>query len=181
MPTPATQPAVGIPTAAIPPPPVYYQPVPVGVQYAGFWLRVVAYFVDTLVLAPLGLIGFAILGGTVLANLGRLQEGGEPDPAVIMSLVGAYALTIAISVSAAWLYHAFMESSKYEGTLGKKAMGLRVTDMNGNRISFGRASGRFFGKLITGMTMGIGYAMAGFTEKRQCLHDMIAGCLVVKK
>lgn len=158
--------------------PPAYNPPP-DVQYAGFWLRVVAYFVDTLVLAPVGLIGFAILGGTIVANLGKLQ--GDPDPAVIMSLFGAYALTIFVSVSAAWLYHAFMESSRHEGTLGKKAMGLRVTDMNGNRISFGRASGRFFGKMITGMTMGIGYAMAGFTERRQCLHDMLAGCLVVKK
>ena len=162
--------------------PVAYAP-PYGrmptVQYAGFWLRVVAYFVDTLVLAPIGLIGFAILGGTIFANLGKLQ--GDPDPAVIMSLVGAYALTIFISLCGAWLYHAFMESSRHEGTLGKKAMGLRVTDENGNRISFARASGRFFGKMITGMTVGIGYAMAGFTERRQCLHDMIAGCLVVKK
>jgi uncharacterized RDD family membrane protein YckC len=151
------------------------------VQYAGFWLRVVAYFVDTLVLAPLGLIGFAILGGTVLANLAKLTSGGEPDPELIMSLVGAYALVIVVSICGNWLYHALMESSRYEATLGKKAMGLRVTDMNGNRLSFGRASARFFGKIITGMTMGIGFAMAGFTERRQCLHDMIAGTLVVKK
>ncbi len=163
------------------PPPGYYPPGPAPVQYGGFWLRVVAYFVDTLVLAPLGLIGFAIMGGTVLANLAKLTSGGEPDPELIMSLIGAYALTMVVAVAGNWLYHALMESSRHEGTLGKKAMGLRVTDLNGNRLSFGRASGRFFGKIITGMTMGIGFAMAGFTERRQCLHDMIAGTLVVKK
>jgi len=160
---------------------MYYPPVPAGVQYAGFWLRVVGYFVDTMVLMPVGLVGFVVLGGTIFANIGKLQNGREPDPELIMTLVTAYFGVIAFSVLANWLYHALMESSKFEGTLGKKVMGLRVTDMNGNRISFGRASGRFFGKLITGFTMGIGFAMAGFTEKRQCLHDMIAGCLVVKK
>ncbi|MEO8024895.1 MAG: RDD family protein [Bryobacteraceae bacterium] len=171
------------------PVPVYYPPavygtptaaIPVGPEYGGFWLRVVAYFVDSLVMMPLGAVGFVLLGGTVLANLEGLRSE-SPDPRIIASLVAAYGGFILITLIGAWLYHALMESSRYQGTLGKKAMGLIVTDLNGHRISFGRASGRFFGKMITGMTMGIGYAMAGFTEKRQCLHDMIAGCLVVKK
>ncbi len=68
----------------------------------------------------------------------------------------------------------------WQGTVGKKILGLRVTDLNGNRVSFGRASGRFFGKIVSGFTLMIGYIMAGFTEKKQALHDMIAGCLVVK-
>jgi uncharacterized RDD family membrane protein YckC len=75
-----------------------------------------------------------------------------------------------------------MESSAHQGTLGKIALGLFVTDLQGRRISFGRASGRFFAKIITGLIpFFIGYIMAGFTEKRQALHDMIAGCLVLKK
>jgi uncharacterized RDD family membrane protein YckC len=56
-----------------------------------------------------------------------------------------------------------------------------VTDLNGDRISFGKASGRFFGKIISRLILGIGFFMIGFTEKKQGLHDMIAGCLVVKK
>jgi uncharacterized RDD family membrane protein YckC len=75
-----------------------------------------------------------------------------------------------------------MESSPYQGTLGKMALGLIVTDLQGRPLSFARASGRFFGKIITGMIpFGIGYIMAGFTEKKQALHDMIAGCLVLRK
>jgi uncharacterized RDD family membrane protein YckC len=75
-----------------------------------------------------------------------------------------------------------MESSQYQGTFGKMALGLIVTDLEGRPLSFARASGRFFGKIITGMIpFGIGYIMAGFTEKKQALHDMIAGCLVLRK
>jgi uncharacterized RDD family membrane protein YckC len=53
--------------------------------------------------------------------------------------------------------------------------------MNGNRISFGRATGRYFGKILSGLTFTIGYIMAGFTQQKQALHDMIAGCLVINK
>ncbi len=160
-------------------PPAYYPPIQPVTQYAGFWLRVVASFVDSLVMIPLGMVAVAIFGGAIFANLDRLQ--GDPDPAVIASFIGAYALVGIIFFVGTWLYHAYMESSRHQATLGKLALGLCVTDLNGNRISFGRASGRHFSKLITGMTFGVGYAMAGFTERRQCLHDMIAGCLVVKK
>jgi uncharacterized RDD family membrane protein YckC len=66
--------------------------------------------------------------------------------------------------------------------LGKKALGLVVTDMAGRRVSFGRATGRHFSKIITNMVPAlIGYIMAGFTEKKQALHDMMAGCLVLRR
>jgi uncharacterized RDD family membrane protein YckC len=80
-----------------------------------------------------------------------------------------------------WLYFAAMESSSKQATLGKMAVGLYVTDMDGNRISFGRATGRYFGRIISGLILCIGYFMAGFTEKKQTLHDMMAGCLVLSK
>ena len=77
---------------------------------------------------------------------------------------------------ASWLYWALMESSAWQATLGKKLFGLKVTDLQGRRISFARASGRYFGKIVF-----VGFIMVAFTEKKQALHDMIAGCLVVKK
>ena len=80
-----------------------------------------------------------------------------------------------------WLYFAIMESSNKQATLGKMAMGIKVTDLNGNRISMTRASGRYYGKIISSCIMGIGYIMAGVTEKKQALHDVISDCLVVKK
>ncbi|MGB6469852.1 MAG: RDD family protein, partial [Candidatus Acidiferrales bacterium] len=69
----------------------------------------------------------------------------------------------------------------WQGTLGKRALGLLVTDLEGRRVSFGRASGRYFGKIVSALILMIGFIMAGFTEKKQALHDMLAGCLVLRK
>jgi uncharacterized RDD family membrane protein YckC len=81
-----------------------------------------------------------------------------------------------------WLYFAKLESSEAQATWGKRALSIFVTDANGQRMTFGRASGRFFAKIITGMIpFGIGYIMAGFTAKKQALHDMIAGTLVWRR
>ena len=62
-----------------------------------------------------------------------------------------------------------------------RLLGLKVTDLAGNRITFARASGRFFGKILSGMILGIGFLMAGFTARKQALHDILAGCLVLRQ
>jgi len=85
-----------------------------------------------------------------------------------------------ITVVIDWLYFAVQESGAKQATPGKNMMGLRVTDLDGQRISFGRASGRYFGKLLSALILYVGFMMAGFTERKQALHDMLAGCLVVK-
>ena len=165
------------------PPVVYAQP---SVQYAGFWLRVVAYLIDSIILG-LGFmalfIPFAIMTG-LTAVLGNIHAGDDPRDAGAV-LGGAFFLglfTIAcLGFLGGWLYHAKMESSSWQATLGKKALNLRVTDLNGAQISFNRATGRHFAKLITGLIpLGIGFMLAGLTERRQALHDMIAGCLVLR-
>jgi uncharacterized RDD family membrane protein YckC len=90
-------------------------------------------------------------------------------------------LALLISVVIQWLYFAGMESSARQATIGKSAMSLRVTNYEGRRISFGHATGRFFAKIVSGLIpLGIGYIMAGFTEKKQALHDMIAATLVLR-
>ena len=86
-----------------------------------------------------------------------------------------------VSLVGGWLYFALMESSRFQGTLGKMAVQIKVTDMEGNRLTFGRATGRHFGKIVSGMILLIGYIMVAFTEKKQGLHDIMAGCLVVKE
>ena len=78
-----------------------------------------------------------------------------------------------------WLYWAGLESSGLQATLGKRVVGLMVTDMAGQRISFGRATGRYFGKILSAMLFYVGFLMAAFTDKKQALHDMLAGTLVV--
>ena len=149
------------------------------VQYAGFWLRFLAYLIDSLVLSvPAVFLVFLMFVG-MAGSLSQIERRNEVVPVLgsILFLILFYVLLFA----GLWLYYAIMESSSWQATLGKKALNLQVTDLNGRRISFGRASGRFFGKLISGMILNIGYIMAGFTEKKQALHDMIAGCLVLRR
>jgi len=137
--------------------------------YAGFWLRFAAYLIDTIIL---GLV-FVPLGaslGIVLAASGSMDSDLMP---------GVNGLLNAGSILAGWLYSSLLESSSWQGTVGKKLVGLRVTDLNGNRISFGKATGRYFGKILSGMICLIGFIMAAFTEKRQALHDQLAGTLVL--
>jgi uncharacterized RDD family membrane protein YckC len=78
------------------------------------------------------------------------------------------------------LYFPLMESSKWQATLGKRAVGIIVTDLDGNKISVGRAFGRFFGKIVSAIILYIGFIMAGFTERKQGLHDIMASTLVIK-
>ena len=139
--------------------------------YAGFWWRVLAYIIDSLIMSaiffPLGMI----IGVGMVASG---DDGNSPVlPLVNLGLNG-------VSIIAGWLYHAFMESSSWQGTIGKKVLGLRVTDIDGNRISFARATGRYFGMIVSGMICLIGFIMVAFTEKKQGLHDMMAGTLVLK-
>jgi uncharacterized RDD family membrane protein YckC len=136
------------------------------VTYAGFWKRVAAYFIDAVVLN----IGFWGIGTPLL--FGGFAAGEGVAMVVLM-------LVILLSLIVPWLYFAMMESSPKQATLGKLALNIRVTDLQGQRISFGRASGRFWGKIISGLTCYIGLIMAAFTERKQALHDMMASCLVV--
>lgn len=84
-----------------------------------------------------------------------------------------------LSIIIVWLYYTLMESSSKQATLGKMALGLVVTDMEGKRISLLRATGRHFGKMVSFMTMMVGFILAGITPRKQALHDIIAGCLVM--
>lgn len=143
--------------------------------YAGFWLRFVAFVIDSLVLAAGGFVVGAIVGFVTGAVLGAAGT----DMPTIRSVCGAFGYIIGIILN--WLYFTLFECSSRQATLGKMALGIIVTDMDGNRISFGRANGRYWGKIISALLLFIGYIMAGFTRKKQALHDMMAGCLVVKK
>jgi uncharacterized RDD family membrane protein YckC len=148
------------------------------VQYAGFWLRFVALIIDAIIL---GVIGFIVTIPLVGAGMGVFMRRAPMSPEDLAPLFAAMGRVILIRYVISWLYYALLESSSWQATLGKKALGLEVTDMEGRRIGFGRASGRFFGKIISGMILLIGFAMAGFTARKQALHDMMAGCLVIRK
>lgn len=129
-------------------------------NYAGFWKRFVAYIIDAILIS-------------VVLNLVKVGLGSAA------ATTDANAASGVVSLIISWIYFAYMESSDKQATFGKMALGIRVTDLQGKRITFGRATGRFFSKILSGITLCIGYMMAGWTQKKQALHDLIAGTLVV--
>jgi uncharacterized RDD family membrane protein YckC len=138
--------------------------------YAGFWLRVVASLVDMLAMyIPLGFIF------VIAIVLTKLVAGKEYDP-TIMLLESPIVIIVGT-----WLYFAVLESSPWQATLGKKLLGLYVTDLNGQRLTFSRAAGRTLAKYLSVMTAGIGYLLCGFTERKQASHDVVAKCLVLRR
>ncbi|HEV8538623.1 MAG TPA: RDD family protein [Bacteroidota bacterium] len=150
------------------------------VTYAGFWKRFAAYLIDKIVIsvgAGIILVPFMIFFGLGIAfNI----EEMETDPGMFIAFIGAYFMLIVVLLGLQWIYFALMESKK-GATLGKMALGIKVTDMSGNPVSFARASGRYFGKILSGLTLGIGYIIAGFSQQKQALHDILAKTLVVNK
>lgn len=153
-------------------------------QYAGFWMRLVALIADGLII---GLFqSFVVM--PVLALLGyqvtldpAILESNENLDNQIYALLNYLVLVNGVSFVLSWLYYAYLEASPTQATPGKMMMGIKVTDMEGNRINFGRATIRYFSKILSAIIFGIGYLMAAFTDKKQALHDMIAGTLVVEK
>lgn len=113
-------------------------------------------------------LGAAILDGLILIVPNMLMQWLLGVPGYFMSVV------------LAWLYSAILESGEQQSTFGKRALGLKVTDVNGQRISFAQASGRFFGKYLSAIILLIGYLMMLWDDKKQTLHDKMAGTLVVK-
>jgi uncharacterized RDD family membrane protein YckC len=138
--------------------------------YGGFWRRFIAILIDTVVLD----VGAGIVFTGAYAVLGNpmTDDGGiQPVYLFLYLLFGV----------ASWLYFTLMESGPAQATLGKQALSIKVTDMDGKRIGFGRANGRFFAKLISYMIpLGIAFMMAGWTRRKQALHDMIASTLVIR-
>jgi uncharacterized RDD family membrane protein YckC len=145
------------------------------VRYAGFWLRFVAAFLDAIlvqaVVVPVAMVlsvVFAVVGSTTR------QWSGGGFPMAHFGFIWLFSLLVS------WIYEATMESSSRQATLGKMILGMKVTDLKGNRISFARASGRHFAKVVSGMILFIGYIMAGFTVRKQALHDIIVETLVLR-
>jgi uncharacterized RDD family membrane protein YckC len=133
---------------------------------------VVAALIDAIivrvVVAPIGLVfgGMSMLGGM-----------GSGIPHAAFALLGGGIIAL-FTIATGWLYEAFLESSSYQATLGKMIFGMKVTDLQGNRISFARATGRHFAKIVSAIILFIGFIMVGFTERKQGLHDILAGTLV---
>ncbi len=145
--------------------------------YAGFWRRFCAWVIDRLIFyVPFRIINTALGLTQLVPSFGRIgRVHRQPFEIYLGCGMGL------IEYVAWWLYFALMESSELQATVGKMALGLRVTDIMGGRISFVRACGRNFGKIVSDLTLFIGFMMAGWTQRKQALHDMLADTLVIKK
>jgi uncharacterized RDD family membrane protein YckC len=140
---------------------------PFTAPYAGFWRRFAAYWIDWFIFFSIELFIAAARG----IPLG-VRQTIEP---------AEFAKSLLLGLFIGWLYSAMFESSPWQATPGKRAMDLYVTDLKGRRLGFAQASGRFFGKIISAMILGVGFIMIAFTERKQGLHDLLAGCLVVRR
>ena len=172
--TQAAAPAV----AYAPAPPVAYAPPSI---YGGFWIRLLAHIIDHIIL---GAVAAPLFFVTVLPSIIRIAQQAdrdqEPSPEMIITIISSAFVYIALAFVGQWLYEALLTSSSWQATIGKRILHLKVVDEAGNRISFGRATGRFFAKILSSMFMCIGFIMIAFTDRKRGLHDMLAGTLVVK-
>lgn len=123
--------------------------------YATFWQRFLASFIDGILLSIASFIFLFIF-----------QDN--------------FAYRFIAGLITGWLYAAIMESGQWQATVGKRSLGIKVVDMNGQRVSFGQATGRHFGKYLSTIILCIGYLMMIWDEKRQTLHDKMAGTLIVR-
>lgn len=146
--------------------------------YSGFFRRAIAFILDTLLISiPTALVFMPLLG---------VQLTGASSPDQLSELQQGFVFLTFLSwqffsILASWLYFAILESSSAQATLGKRILGIKVVGKEGQRISFARATGRFFSKSLSYAIFWIGFIMAGFTNRKRALHDMIAETYVVKK
>lgn len=166
---------------AVAPAVAYTPPAPVAAVYSpygGFWLRVAATLLDGVVVgavaAPLTII-------FLLPSIFKIIEAVQADREPPFELFGVFFLIIPLILVGAWLYEALLTSSSWQGTVGKRVLRLKVTDLVGKKVSFGRATGRFFSKLLFRvMLTSLVYIVVAFTDRKQGLHDFVAGTLVMK-
>lgn len=136
--------------------------------YAGFWWRAVAALIDALVVAVVAVVAGGALGLMIGVAVPDVGDGAIDVLGNILGIV------------VQWLYFALCESSAWMATPGKRACGLRVVDESGAQIGFGQATGRYFGKIISALILFVGFMMAGWTMRKQALHDLMSHCLVLR-
>ncbi len=147
-------------------------------EYAHFGLRLAAIIIDYFIVVPLNLLVIVPGYVFVVAMFSTQGEFGEPQLSAVGGLL-ALMLNL-LSAVIPWLYFARQESGIKMATIGKRVVGIQVLDTDGYPVSFWRATGRYFAKIISAIPCSIGFLFPLFTPKKQALHDMIASCVVVR-
>jgi|ERR1051326_7363773 uncharacterized RDD family membrane protein YckC len=149
--------------------------------YGGFWIRFLAFIIDRIIIGVVTTPFFFILAlPTISRIVHEAEQNQEPSPELVFTMLGSISTFLILVFIGYWLYEALLTSSSWQGTVGKRVLRLKVTDEAGNRIGFGRSTGRFFAKLLSYLLFYIGFIIAAFTDRKRALHDMIAGTLVMK-
>ena len=152
--------------------------------YAGFWKRFGAFILDSIIITIPTMLVYGLWFFVSLRPFltdGQLPAAQTLSPALMLKLYGGMFLFQIFSLVIFWLYYSWMESSHHQATLGKMAFGIKVVDENGKRLSFWHATGRTLGKFVSGLTLYIGFLMAGANKHKQALHDVMASAYVVNK
>jgi len=183
-------PSCGAPVAAVaaapetvaylPPPTVAGGAAAAAQDYGGFWRRFWSHVLDRFILGLVFVpVGFVFFVPIMAANS---IDWADPDLVgeAFGALIGGFVALAFLALLGSWLYYALLHGSSRQATLGQMALGIRVTDVGGRRVTFARASGRYFASLLTNLTFGIGYLILLFTVRKQALHDLIAGTLVLR-
>lgn len=166
--------------------PAYQQEIPYGPSnYAGIGTRFLAALIDGIIIGiPIGILS-TVLSAMMATRVVTRTAGKTYDPGMAATDIGAFfagfGFIMIISIVLSWAYFAMMESSAWQATFGKKIMNIKVSDINGSRISLGKATIRVAVKALLSGWFAIGYIMAFFTQRKQALHDLIAGTLVLTK
>ena len=150
------------------------------VVYAGFWKRVAAYVIDGVIVGIVGFIVQMLVAGVVFGGLAAMQTDPGAMFGTVSGVIGMLVMYLApMAIAAA--YFGLMQASANQASLGKLAVGIKVTDDAGGAISFWRGFGRYFALILSSIPLGIGLFMAAFTDRKRALHDMICSTLVVDR
>ncbi len=151
-------------------------------RYAGFWIRFAAEVIDSILVSSISgpLLNYLFLAFLLPPPPPGIARDQQVALDYVISLLPLALSYVLVTYVIHWLYHAIMESSARQATWGKVICGLVISDLEGGRISFGRATSRFFAKQIVGhiLTLGVGFMFCGWTEKKQCLHDILVNTVV---
>ena len=154
-------------------------------KFPVFWKRALAFAIDAGIVVALYSLLIFVLNSLLSLPIeySPILERGlslKITPYVEEHFIGLVLLYIISKLAIIFPYFVLLESSVLQATVGKFLFGIKVVDLNGKRISFARATTRFFAKILSGQILLIGYFMAAFTERKQALHDLLAGTLVIK-
>lgn len=147
-----------------------------GYGFAGFWIRLLAGVVDGVVI---GIIGYVVLGADI--GMSDAFPDGVQRTAYGAAFGAPQAASHGTNFMLDWLYFAIFECSAWSATPGKKLLGLIVVDDEGRRISFLRATARYFAKFLSAVLLLLGFLCIGWNRRKRGLHDVIAGTLVLRR